>query len=133
MEAPASVSALAMAKPKPASSATPATNARLPLRSMLSIRVISRLRSGFTRGKSFAFGSRVVTNQAPAGGRLLLVKPFRVALLLLVAGGSVNAQVADTINKQTPLLVGKDALLLGIFAIGTAAVSPIAMQIPTRL
>ena len=63
----------------------------------------------------------------------MLVKPFRVALLLLVAGGSVNAQVADTINKKTPLLVGKDALLLGIFALGTAAVAPIDMQIANRL
>src|SRR5438309_1568997 len=35
--APASASALAMAKPYPASSATPATRARLPRRSMLSI------------------------------------------------------------------------------------------------
>src|SRR5207244_2578258 len=35
--APASASALAMAKPYPPSSATPATNARLPFRSMLSI------------------------------------------------------------------------------------------------
>src|SRR3989441_9269530 len=35
--APASASALAIAKPYPPSSATPATNARFPLRSMLSI------------------------------------------------------------------------------------------------
>src|SRR5262245_38863998 len=35
--APASASALAIANPKPPSSATPATNARLPRRSMLSM------------------------------------------------------------------------------------------------
>ncbi|HEY3134065.1 MAG TPA: phosphatase PAP2 family protein [Gemmatimonadaceae bacterium] len=63
----------------------------------------------------------------------MLAKLFRVAVLLLVVGSSVNAQVADTINKKTPLLVGKDALLLGIFAIGTAAVAPIDMQIASRL
>jgi len=63
----------------------------------------------------------------------LPAKPFRVALLLLLIGTSANAQVADTINKKTPLLVGKDALLLGVFAIGTAAVAPIDMQIADRL
>ena len=61
------------------------------------------------------------------------VKPFRIALLLLLFGSSANAQVADTINKKTPLLVGKDALLLGVFAIGTAAVAPIDMQVANRL
>ena len=63
----------------------------------------------------------------------LLAKPFRVSLLSLLIATSVNAQVADTINKKTPLLVGKDALLLGIFAAGTAAVAPIDMQIANRL
>src|SRR6266705_6663287 len=37
MEAPASASALAIAKPKPPSSATPATNARFPVRSIFSM------------------------------------------------------------------------------------------------
>src|SRR3954468_1105370 len=37
-EAPASASALAMANPNPASSATPATSARFPVRSMASMR-----------------------------------------------------------------------------------------------
>mgnify|MGYP007123473224 CR=1 FL=1 len=35
-DAPASASCLAMANPKPPSSATPATNARLPVRSIVS-------------------------------------------------------------------------------------------------
>ena len=60
-------------------------------------------------------------------------KLVRVAILLALAGTSVSAQVADTINKKTPLLVGKDALLLGVFALGTAAVAPIDMQIANRL
>src|SRR5205085_2410940 len=58
---------------------------------------------------------------------------LRAAVLMLVFAASASAQVADTINKKTPLLVGKDALLLGVFAIGTAAVAPIDMQIANRL
>lgn len=60
-------------------------------------------------------------------------KLLRAAILLTLAGTSVSAQVADTINKRTPLLVAKDALLLGVFALGTAAVAPIDMQIANRL
>jgi len=60
-------------------------------------------------------------------------KSFRAATLLLVFAASANAQVADTINKKTPLLVGKDALLLGAFAAGTVIVAPIDMQIANRL
>jgi membrane-associated phospholipid phosphatase len=51
----------------------------------------------------------------------------------LLVGGSASAQLQDTINKKTPLLTGKDALLIGVFAIGTAAVAPIDMQIASRL
>src|SRR5256714_11771185 len=58
---------------------------------------------------------------------------LRAAVSMLVFVASANAQVADTINKKTPLLVGKDALLLGVFAIGAAAVAPIDMQIANRL
>src|SRR5947208_1819977 len=50
MLAPASARDFAIANPNPPSSATPATRARLPLRSMLSIRVISQIARGFTRG-----------------------------------------------------------------------------------
>src|SRR3954466_5778708 len=63
----------------------------------------------------------------------LLVKTFRAAVLCALMGASVSAQVQDTISKKTPLLVGKDALLLGVFALGTAAVAPIDMQIASRL
>jgi len=63
----------------------------------------------------------------------LSAKLIRVCLLSLIVVNSTGAQVQDTINKKTPLLVGKDALLLGIFAVGTAAVAPIDMQVASRL
>jgi membrane-associated phospholipid phosphatase len=63
----------------------------------------------------------------------LLRKPLHVALLLVLAAASANAQLQDTINKKTPLLTGKDALLIGVFTIGTAAVAPIDLQIASRL
>jgi membrane-associated phospholipid phosphatase len=44
-----------------------------------------------------------------------------------------NAQVQDTILKKSPLLTGKDALLFASFALGTAVVAPIDMQIANRL
>src|SRR5947207_13650117 len=58
---------------------------------------------------------------------------LRAAVLMLVFAANANVQVADTINKKTPLLVGKDALLLGAFAVGTAAVAPNDIQMPNRL
>src|SRR6266513_3601140 len=45
IEAPASARALAMANPNPPSSATPATSARFPTRSMLSMRAVYHRRS----------------------------------------------------------------------------------------
>src|SRR5690349_8018284 len=45
--APASFRAFAMAKPKPPSSATPATNARLPVRSIESMVLASTMRTWF--------------------------------------------------------------------------------------
>jgi membrane-associated phospholipid phosphatase len=63
----------------------------------------------------------------------LIGRTSRTVLLSLLAGTTLQAQLQDTINKKTPLLVGKDALLLGVFALGTAAVAPIDMQIANRL
>jgi membrane-associated phospholipid phosphatase len=60
-------------------------------------------------------------------------KPFRIALLFLLLGTSASAQVQDTIYKKSPLLTGKDAILLGVFTLGTVAVAPIDMQIASRL
>src|SRR5438105_274223 len=47
--APASASALAMANPYPASSATPATSARFPVRSIASMGAVSRGPAAFAR------------------------------------------------------------------------------------
>jgi membrane-associated phospholipid phosphatase len=65
----------------------------------------------------------------------LTARSLRAALLCLVigTGAAMQAQVQDTINKKTQLLVGKDALLLGVFAVGAAAVAPIDKQIASRL
>ena len=60
-------------------------------------------------------------------------KPFRTVLLLLLLATSANAQVQDTIYKKSPLFTGKDAVLLGLFTLGTVAVAPIDMQIAARL
>ncbi|HXN75755.1 MAG TPA: phosphatase PAP2 family protein [Gemmatimonadaceae bacterium] len=60
-------------------------------------------------------------------------KMFRAALISLTFAVTAQAQVQDTINKKTPLFVGKDALLLGAFLLGTAAVAPLDMKIASRL
>jgi membrane-associated phospholipid phosphatase len=63
----------------------------------------------------------------------LFGKLLRVALLTATLGVNAQAQVQDTINKKTPLLVGKDALILGAFALGTGLVAPIDRQVAGRL
>jgi membrane-associated phospholipid phosphatase len=63
----------------------------------------------------------------------LFGKLLRVALLTATLGVNAQAQVQDTINKKTPLLVGKDALILGAFALGTGLVAPIDRQVASRL
>jgi membrane-associated phospholipid phosphatase len=63
----------------------------------------------------------------------LFSKPIRAVLLSVALAVTAQAQVQDTINKKTPLLVGKDALLLGAFVLGTAAVAPIDLKIASRL
>jgi membrane-associated phospholipid phosphatase len=55
------------------------------------------------------------------------------ALLTVTLGTDVQAQVQDTINHKTPLLEGKDALILGAFAIGATLVAPIDRQVASRL
>ena len=63
-------------------------------------------------------------------------RSLRAALLFwsLLGTASVgNAQVQDTIHEKSPLFSAKDALLLGVFAVGTAAVAPIDLQIASRL
>ncbi len=63
----------------------------------------------------------------------LLVKLIGVVLLATTIAANTEAQVQDTINKKTPLLVGKDALLLGVYTIGTFAVAPLDIRIAKRL
>ena len=63
----------------------------------------------------------------------LLGKMLRVAVVSLTIAVNAQAQVQDTISKKSPLLVGKDALLLGAFAVGTVLIAPIDMQIANRL
>jgi membrane-associated phospholipid phosphatase len=63
----------------------------------------------------------------------LLRKLLPVALLTLTLGVNVQAQVQDTISHRTPLFQGKDALLLGAFALGTGLVAPIDRQVASRL
>ncbi|MDQ6768491.1 MAG: phosphatase PAP2 family protein [Gemmatimonadota bacterium] len=60
-------------------------------------------------------------------------KLFRVALLSLTMALSAQAQVQDTIGKKTPLLIGKDLLLLGAFTAGTVLVAPIDMRLANKL
>ncbi len=56
-----------------------------------------------------------------------------VLLVTTTVALNAEAQVQDTINKKTPLLVGKDALLLGAFTLGTFAVAPLDMAVAKRL
>lgn len=60
-------------------------------------------------------------------------KLLRVALLVVTLGVNAQAQVQDTINKKTPLFIGKDALILGAFALGAGLVAPIDRQVAGRL
>jgi membrane-associated phospholipid phosphatase len=63
----------------------------------------------------------------------LFSKLFRVVLVSVTLAVTAQAQVQDTINKKTPLFVGKDAVLLGAFLVGTAAIAPLDMKIASRL
>ena len=60
-------------------------------------------------------------------------KLINVVLLATTIAASADAQVQDTINRKTPLLTGKDALLLGAFTLGTAAVAPLDKEVAKRL
>jgi membrane-associated phospholipid phosphatase len=63
----------------------------------------------------------------------LFGKLISVVLLAMTIATSTEAQVQDTINKKTPLFVGKDALILGAFTLGTVAVAPLDMAVAQRL
>jgi membrane-associated phospholipid phosphatase len=63
----------------------------------------------------------------------LFGKLISVVLLVTTVALNADAQVQDTINRKTPLLTGKDALLLGAFTLGTLAVAPLDIQVAKRL
>ena len=63
----------------------------------------------------------------------MLGKLINVVLLATTVAMSAGAQVQDTINHKTPLFTGKDALILGAFALGTAAVAPLDLEVAKRL
>jgi membrane-associated phospholipid phosphatase len=63
----------------------------------------------------------------------LFGKLMRVVLLATTLATNLHAQVEDTINKKTPLFVGKDALILATFAVGTAIVGPFDKEVASRL
>lgn len=54
-----------------------------------------------------------------------MVKLVRVSLISLLAAASAGAQVQDTIAGKSPLFTGRDAVILGGFALGTVAVAPL--------
>ena len=60
-------------------------------------------------------------------------KLIGVVLLATSLVVQAEAQVQDTIFKKTPLMTGKDALLIGAFSLGTAAVAPLDRQVAKRL
>ncbi|MGZ3330599.1 MAG: phosphatase PAP2 family protein [Gemmatimonadaceae bacterium] len=65
----------------------------------------------------------------------MIFRAIRAVLLSVLVSATLavpmQAQVQDTINKKTPLFVGKDALLLGAFLIGTAVVAPLDVEVAT--
>lgn len=60
-------------------------------------------------------------------------KLISVVLLATTIAMHAEAQVQDTIFEKTALLTGKDALLIGAFTLGTAAVAPLDRQVAKRL
>ena len=58
---------------------------------------------------------------------------INVVLLVTTVALNAEAQVQDTISKKTPLFVGKDALILGAFTLGTVAVAPLDIAVAKRL
>jgi membrane-associated phospholipid phosphatase len=63
----------------------------------------------------------------------LFGKLINVVLLVTTVALNAEAQVQDTISKKTPLFVGKDALILGAFTLGTVAVAPLDIAVAKRL
>src|SRR5437016_2203865 len=142
MFAPASARDFAIANPNPPSSATPATRARLPLRSMLSIRVISQFAGGFTRGVSPATRWRGVgyLRSAQCGqvdnsrtGKERMRRLRLIAMVTLLPLCAAQGQSADTIYHKTPLITTKDLVMGAAFGVATVAVAPLDRYFAHRL
>lgn len=63
----------------------------------------------------------------------MFAKLISTLLLTTTMAAHAEAQLQDTILRKTPLLTGKDALLIGAFTLGTAAVAPLDRQVAKRL
>jgi membrane-associated phospholipid phosphatase len=63
----------------------------------------------------------------------LIARTLRSGLLAIAIATTAHAQVQDTIFANSPLLIGKDALLVGAFTLGTVAVAPIDRHFADRL
>jgi len=86
-----------------------------------------------TRGKSLAFRQCYKCYLTSRLEPLLFGKLINVVLLVTTIAVNAEAQVQDTINKKTPLFVGKDALILGAFTLGTVVVAPLDVAVAKRL
>ncbi len=86
-----------------------------------------------TRGKTLAFRQCEQSSLTSKREPFLFGKLISVVLLAMTIATSTKAQVQDTINKKTPLFVGKDALILGAFTLGTVAVAPLDVAVAKRL
>jgi len=86
-----------------------------------------------TRGKTLAFRQCEQSSLTSKPEPFLFGKLISVVLLAMTIATSTEAQVQDTINKKTPLFVGKDALILGAFTLGTVAVAPLDVAVAKRL
>lgn len=119
-EAPASARALAMAKPNPPSSATPATSALFPVRSILSMIWICRRRQG--EGK---------------GNRRTSVKPFELLLAALLAFGTssgvLRAQTQDTLYSERALFGSTEGLLFAAFTVATIGAASADRRLTSEL
>jgi membrane-associated phospholipid phosphatase len=86
------------------------------------------------KGKGFALRRTEAHIRKPCHQEMVLLgRVLRVVAISLTLATSAQAQVQDTISKKSTLLTGKDALLFASFALGTAIVAPIDMQIANRL
>src|SRR5688572_29620030 len=123
--APASASAFATANPYPPSSATPATSARRPVRSMFNIRGICAFQTRAARGVMLAFRSMDNSRRFRKYNGAQVSRLIQAVLCAsLLAGGVAGAQPADTISGPKPLFTLRDVLMAGGFTLATIGLAP---------